>query len=164
MLFNRIHHEFTTSIPAVRVTEQIRMRLPSGRFRADSEFFGYVTENSFKIRRNRRYNTPLLASYRNSFSPVAIGMLEANDTGTNIKLKLRMNISVGIFIVFFRLILAYCTFIGILACIFDSFSDGAVLVLTSFFMTGEIELLLFFSFRLPAKRFIERLEEILKYD
>ena len=164
MLFNRIHHEFTTSIPAERVTEQIRMRLPSGRFRADSEFFGYVTENSFKIMRDLRYNVPLFSRYGNPFAPVVMGRFEKSDSGTTIKLKLRLHLMISVFILVWELFLGFCLFGGILECILGSFGDGVISVLTSVLLACAIELLLLFFFRLPAKRFIERLEEILKYD
>ena len=163
MLFNRIHHEFTTSIPAERVTEQIRMRLPSGLLRVNSEFLGYVTENSFKIRRNL-YNVPLVSRYGHPFSPVVMGRFEKSESGTTIKLKLRLHLVISVFILIWELFLGFCLLGGILECILGSFGDGVISVLTSVLLTCAIELLLLLFFRLPAKRFIERLEEILKYD
>jgi len=162
MFIHRIKHEFTTSISPSRVIEQIQSRLPSARFRNDSEFYGYVSDKSFKIRRNLNYNS-LLFRYRNSFTPFAIGSLTENESDTTVRLELRMNHLVCMFAFVYEVIVAFAILTGVLECIFGVLTDGIIFVVTGIFMLSFMEVLIFFSFKRPAKRMIERLEEILLF-
>ena len=67
----------------------------------DRYFAGKVFENSFKIFR--------CIHYRNSFLPVIMGNIEANEYGSTIKIKMRMAIPVIIFLgIWFTGVLAGC--------------------------------------------------------
>ncbi len=142
------------------------MRLPSKFFKSDSEFFGYVTENSFKIRKNLRYNLPPFVIQRNSFSPVVIGTVEESAGGSTVRMTLRMDRTVSVFMFVFELLIILTAVFGLASGLIISLDEGFAFFLfaTAFFFA--IEGLLYLSFTLPAKRIITRLEDILisKYD
>lgn len=164
MFIHTIKDEFDTSLPANRIIAQMKRRLPDGIFDSDCEFFGSVTENSFKVWENLRYNLPPYVIIRNSFSPVATGRIEEVEDGSKVRLTLRINILVSAFIFIFELLSLLETLLGILLCIFGNFDTGIAFTIFPIFFILGWELLLYIAFRRPAMRLIERLKEILQYD
>lgn len=158
-----IKREFTTSLSQQRVISQIKSRLSTGYFKGDSEYFGYVSENSFKITKNLSYNLPRLVKVRNSFSPVAVGTVAENESGTSVKLKMRMAIPVFAFMLLIEIGTLIGTVLSLIQCIFGSLGDSfqPIDALLAVALLVMVELLLHFAFRLPAKNMIERLEKLL---
>ena len=163
MLLHRKKHEFTTSLSKARILAQIRIRLPSGLLRADSEFFGYVTDDYFKVRQNPHYKSSSLTAVRNSFAPIAIGRIEENENGSTVKLTVRMNILVAVMELFIQLFTIVESVVGLIYIMFANFQEGVPFFLFGVCFFLAMELSLYFSFHRPAKRMIALLEEILIY-
>ena len=110
-------------------------------------FEGKVSENSFKIFR--------CIHYRNSFLPLIIGTIEAHEYGSTINIRMRMAISVIIFLVVW--------FTGVItACLifpFAGFPMPAALVPYIMLVFGI--LLVIIPNRIEAKKAREKLEELL---
>ena len=111
-------------------------------------FEGKVCENSFKICR--------CIHYRNSFLPLIIGTIEAHEYGSTINIRMRMAISVIVFLVVW--------FTGVItACLifpFVGFPMPAALVPYIMLVFGI--LLVIIPNKIEAKKAREKLEELLK--
>ena len=67
----------------------------------DEYFNGTVKEDSFKIQRN--------INYKNSFLPVIIGTIKSSENGTEINIKMRLNLFIKGFMIFwFTFVVLFC--------------------------------------------------------
>jgi len=163
MLFCSLKRNFYTSIPPESVLSQIQRRLPSGLFRSDSEFYGCVSDTGFKIRTNYNYNMPFFVGVRKYCPPIAFGSVKENGSGSEVEIRIRVNIVVMLLDLFFKILLAFGAFWGLLCCIFVSLQYGLELFLPCggsliFFFIFD-----YFAFHKPARKMLNRLEEILIY-
>lgn len=165
MLFHVKKREFVTSFSKEKTIAKIRERLPKNFFsqNRDCEFLGYVTEDSFKICKNLRYNMPAFVRINNSFQPIAHAKVETSEKGAKVTLALRMNILVAIFMFLIEILILAETVFGLLYSIFSDFSEGMPFFLLGALFFFLIEGLLYLSFSRPAKRLSERIEEILSF-
>ena len=114
----------------------------------DKYFEGSVSENSFKICR--------CIQYRNSFLPLIIGTIEANEYGSTINIRMRMAIPVIVFLVIWLTgVLAGCLIVP-----FAGFPMPAALVPYAMLVFGI--LLVIIPNKIEAKKAREKLEELLK--
>lgn len=111
-------------------------------------FEGKVCENSFKICR--------CIQYRNSFLPLIIGTIEANEYGSTINIRMRMAIPVIVFLVIW--------FIGVLVgCLIVPFAGFPMpTALVPYIMLVFGILLAIIPNKIEAKKAREKLEELLK--
>lgn len=158
MLIHVLKHECQTSLPKSRIISIIKMRTSPSVFKNDYEFFGLISENSFKIHKNLNYNRRI-GYVRNSFSPIVFASLEENDKKTIIKLKLRITLPILVFTFLLETIMLLGMFIGAIMCFTGDFN----VILSTSLMFSICELLMFLFFKIPAKHMIERLEELLVY-
>ena len=163
MLIHIKKQVLTTSLSKERVLEKIKGRIPSRLFASDSEFFGSVSDDKFKVRKNYHYNSPVPFLMRNSFMPIAVGRVEECDGGSVVKIKVRMALFVQIFMLFIELFMLAQTLFGVIFCIIGDLQTGVSTVFCGGIMFLSIELLLYFAFSRPAKTLIERLDEILVF-
>ena len=163
MLIHRIKQEFTTSISPERVLSHIRSGLLSELLGNDSEFFGYVSENKFRIEKNLRYKLPAFVFFSNSFAPIAVGKVEQNEAGATVKLKLRMGLLVSPIVFIIEIVALFGILFGITECLFGSFDNGINYTLSGLLIFFGFELLMLFAFKRPAKRMIKRLKELLLF-
>ena len=113
-----------TEMSPSRVMAQLKMRMPNGLLpNREYEFYGIANENSFKIKRNLRYNMPRHIRIWNSFSPVAVGEVSKTDKGSEISLTLRMDCFAVALAFFLEVALMFCTAVGALGCIIDGFAE-----------------------------------------
>lgn len=111
-------------------------------------FEGKVCENSFKICR--------CIQYRNSFLPLIIGTIEANEYGSTINIRMRMAIPVIVFLViWFTGVLVGCLIVP-----FAGFPMPTALVPYIMLVFGI--LLAIIPDKIEAKKAREKLEELLK--
>ena len=114
----------------------------------DAYFEGKVYENSFKIWR--------CIQYRNSFLPLIIGTIEANEYGSTINIRMRMAIPVIVFLViWFTGVLVGCLIVP-----FAGFPMPTALVPYIMLVFGI--LLVIIPNKIEAKKAREKLEELLK--
>ena len=112
----------------------------------DKYFEGSVSENSFKICR--------CIQYRNSFLPLIIGTIEANEYGSTINIRMRMAIPVIVFLVIWLTgVLAGCLIVP-----FAGFPMPAALVPYAMLVFGI--LLVIIPNKIEAKKAREKLEEL----
>ncbi|MDE2421838.1 MAG: hypothetical protein KGO49_11745 [Gammaproteobacteria bacterium] len=105
---------------------------------------GSATEKTFFIYRN--------ISYRNSFSPFAFGKICSEDTGSFIKVSIRMHALIIAFLILFETSL----FSLLVALIFKSAPMGFIFMVFSISFIGYM--LIYFSFWIEAKKLKEILE------
>jgi len=116
--------------------------------KGDKYFEGSVSENSFKICR--------CIHYRNSFLPLIIGTIEANEYGSTINIRMRMAIPVIVFLViWFTGVLVGCLIVP-----FAGFPMPTALVPYIMLVFGI--LLAIIPNKIEAKKAREKLEELLK--
>ena len=115
--------------------------------KGDKYFEGSVSENSFKICR--------CIQYRNSFLPLIIGTIEANEYGSTINIRMRMAIPVIVFLVIW--------FIGVLVgCLIVPFAGFPMpTALVPYIMLVFGILLAIIPNKIEAKKAREKLEELL---
>ena len=165
MLFHVKRKEIVTSFSKEKTIAKIRERLPENIFSRtrDYEFFGHVTEDSFKIYKNLRYNMPSFVSIKNSFRPVACGKVESSENGAKVTLILRMNILVAVFVFLMEIFLLATAFFGLLYSVFSDLWRGMELLLPCALIFFFIEGLLYLAFSRPANTLYERIEDIIRF-
>ena len=150
-----------TEMSPTRVMAQLKMRMPNGLLpNREYEFYGIANENSFKIKRNLRYNMPRHIRISNSFSPVAVGEVSKTDKGSEISLTLRMDCFAVALAFFLEVALMFCTAVGALGCIIDGFAERSKMLIGPPLILLLLELLIACFFKIPAKRLLARLEDI----
>ena len=162
-----VKREFKTPLSQNQAIGQIKSRLSTSYFRSDSEFFGYTSENSFKITKNLAYSVPKFVRVRNSFSPVAIGRIEENGAETTVKLKVRMSLPVLALVLFIEVISMLGFFWSLLELMYSGINgdlqpiENVLMAVTVLLIIG---MMVHFAFRIPARAMIKRLQTILLSD
>ena len=118
-------------------------------YRNYDEFFnGKISEDSFKIQRN--------ISYRNSFLPVIIGIIKETENGSQISIKMRLNLFVTGFMTFwFSFVIVFCLMMPFIKFDFPIF-------LVPYLMLAFGILLVIIPNKIETRKAKEKLEELLK--
>ncbi|MEL3907006.1 MAG: hypothetical protein P1P65_08305 [Treponema sp.] len=120
--------------------------------KGDKYFEGKIFEDSFKIRRIMRY--------RNSFLPIIIGKIEETDSGSKIKIKMRMNgFVIGFISLWFTVVIISCIAM-FLAMLLSTFNRPSGFIPFIMFFFGI--LIVIIPNKIEVKKGQEKLQALLK--
>jgi len=130
------------------------------------EYLGGASDNGFTVA-EKWYKNYGFGHSRNSFAPVANGRVYERDGETHIELFVRMNIIVLAFFSIFYIISAVLFLFGVVGVVIFFVSGFAISLSESLLLMVMLPIMLTvlqFAFKRPARRLIERLEELFVFE